>query len=406
MTPTVIGSEQAGRLVEACIRGAHIRQIRHRAASGKGDPECFSGRGLAVTELTELERSFAALVAAGPPTGARERPPHGEACVRRLLESKIRLSQRLPVSALTEYLRARAKEADISGIRAIANLYQVTFERTRDANLLQDLFKLYAKLNLPVYLDDIGLPYDRAEFAAMGQALAEACCETPYDTSPQAWHLASRKIKNWGEEHSGKKTAATYARELLGRPEIMECVPAIKSMPLRRIGVLGHSFVLSLHWSTHASFTDIAAAVIRSLNPDVEFVSEAHGDLHAPEAYRKYTEPLVALRPDAVLLVLAVRTNRDVAAFKKIVARLRAVGAEVCAFDDITGSLVPNSGPTPHLVKEAGATVIEVRQILERHPRHHEFLALDRKHMTSAYHNVMAAELVKFLAGGLLRSKR
>ena len=398
-----LAAERAGQVVEAIIKATHAWQIGLSARSGRGAP-CFGDQGLSAADLARLNQAFERLTSAGPKevkswVQGDDTALGGGKCVAELVATDLALDTSLPVSVVTRFIQSRVGDVAPARIRAVASLYQMVLETSRDGGALQQLFKLYVALGLPVCLDDLAIHYERKEFLKMGAEFKAACCPAPFSTSGSAWHFASRKIKNWGEQHSGRISAATYVEELLAIPAVAQSTNAIQAMPAQRICVLGHSYTMSLHWSTHASFTDITAALIRKFNPEVQFLHISKGGMAAST---KYLGQVLKFKPDVTLLVVKARDAYQQGQLRELVRRLTAAGSKVYFYDDLTAGRTKESAYGPRAVevaREAGATIIEIGRLLDSHLLRGEFVCLDGVHMRPSYHKVMAAELVRLLAG-------
>lgn len=400
--------------VEAVIAGIHAHQIRLFRESGEGDKAAFAyaGEGSALDELavtvTRLSRANKPSVLDWLARGAASRdeipdvPPFTtvEACIRRLLGAHITLAPTLPVSKVTAYLKQQAPSAPDLSLRAVASLYQLVMQVSLDASELQDLFRLYTAINLPVSLEELGLDWDTPQFIAMGKKLAGACCACPFATSANDWHLASRKIKNWSERHRGKITAATYARELMDTPEVRECASALRGLPPQKFCIVGHSFTMSMHWASHGSFTDIAGHIVRHYNPGIEWVHLGRGNLTPTIARRDLLERVIQQRPDQTVLVTISSSEENRSDLRYVVRKLQDFGSKVITFDCVMvyPKIYAQELPASKIAREAGATVIEVYKQLDSHPDKDQFPALDGVHTAPPYHKFMAAELVRFLA--------
>jgi hypothetical protein len=404
-SPRALIAKRRGQAVEACLRAAHAWQIDMSAQSGQGDPQAFGRQNLAPEDLARVNAAFDKLLAAGTNAirqwvdGDPAAPAPVEKSVTDILAVKMELADNLPVSAVTKFIQYRLGDIEPARIRSVANLYQVVLEVERDAPVLQELFGVYLALGLPVYLDELAIYYDRDDFIKMGQELAAAGCPAPYNTSAHAWHLASRKIKNWGEQKTGKVTAATYVRELLAMPEISQSAAAIKALPPQKICVLGHSFTMSEHWSSQASFADIAGELLHGLNPNIEYKRFSRGGLGAT---LEYSDQIAKFKPDATFLAVGVWNEEHRKVFAQLVADLRKNGSKVYVFDTLTPTGVSEAfynAADVAAARAAGATILEVGKILDTHLLKNEFVALDGVHMSPTYHKVMAAEMVRFLAG-------
>jgi len=216
------------------------------------------------------------------------------------------------------------------------------------------------------------------------------------------WQIAGRKIWNWGEKHLHVRDARVLADELLADASISQLVPAIRAMAPQRVAVVGHSFTMDLHWSSPSAFVPIVEAVFQRENPRVLFRLFQAGGLTSARALKRFYADVLAWKPAAVLFVLANRTDEDFDAQKTMVAGLTAAGARVFVFDDLLDTL----GREPALLarqsdvaRSAGASIVEVRRILDASPDRARFLCLDGIHMTEPYHRLMAKEWLALLVG-------
>jgi hypothetical protein len=382
--------------------------VELRRVLRQGDAVCFGDDGLPRETRLQLGRTLEALLSGEPAALdqwlAGACVPPVEDRVAALAHAGLRLSPRLPVCVAAAYLQRLCPAVPEPQLRCLANLYQVVLEVSRDAGLLQSLFRLYAGLGLPVCLADLGVRWDDPQFLVMGEVLARACCRCPYDTSPQAWQLAARKVENWGLKHSGRCTPETMLRDLLAWPAVRECEAAVRGMRPRRICVIGHSFTQSGHWASPASFTDLAADVLRRFNSGIEVLHLSQGGQTASTVRSRLLGRALEARPDLVLIAVVVREPEHLADLRAVIAELRRGGAEVMLFDTLNSRFgheeVTGYAPAvAQAARAAGARVIEVGAHLAEHPWRGRFEALDVRHMGPAYHRVMAVELVRYLAG-------
>jgi hypothetical protein len=399
----------AGRLdqlVEAQVLGVHAWQVHLFRASGQGDPACF-GSPLSDADLAALEAHQASLLAddvtsvrawadgaSSPFDPAKDLEP--------LLRSGLALADGLPVNVFTRYLRGRAPGRPDVDTRAIASLYQTVLEVERDGDRLQDLYRFYIGLGLPVYVGQLGLPGSDADMLATGRELEGRGCMAPVGTSVAEWQIAGRKIWNWGEKNLHVRDARVLARELLAEPDIAALVPRLQALAPRRIAVIGHSFTMDLHWSSPSAFAPIVAAMFAQENPDVEFRMFQAGGLTASRAYRTFYEDARAWKPDVVLFVVAARTDEDVADLQAMGRGLVAQGAAVYTFDTTREPEAGHPGDPARAAaaaREAGMEVVEVGPLLAASPEREHFVCLDGIHMTEPYHRLMAREWLKLLVG-------
>jgi hypothetical protein len=409
--PPVAVSEAPARrraqLVEAIIRGTHLYQAGLAGKSGKGDAKAYGLQGLSQSDTDRLLKAYDAILAAAPADVAKwiagdDQAFDGGKAVAELNAAKIELADNLPVSLIARFIALRVGKVEPAAVRAIASLYQMVLEVDRDGEVVPKVIRIYLAAGLPVYMGQLAIDYDTPQFELLAKELSPQCCPSPVGTGVSEWHIASRKVQNWGEHYTGKVTAATYAKQLLETSALKDCAAAIAAMPARKICVIGHSFTMSTHWSSQGSFTDIAIEAIRSINPKVEFVTFQAGGLTASRALKDYADKAIAQKPGAVLLVLSYGSPQETQSLQQLVAKLVGAGAKVYLFDALRARDDNPINPEADVVKaaaQAGATVIEVRQVLQRHPLRGEFVCLDGIHMNPPYHKVMAGELVKFLCG-------
>jgi photosystem II stability/assembly factor-like uncharacterized protein len=394
------------QLVEANVNGTHAFQVKLARTTGKGDPACYASR-LSDAELDALEGHQAALLATDPATAkawaAGEPSPFDPTRdLEPLLGAQLPLSPALPVSVFTDYLAAEAPERARAHVRAIASLYQTNLEVERDGDRLQELFRFYIGLGLPVYVGQLRLPGRDADFLAVGQALQGRTCASPVGTSAADWQIAGRKIWNWGEKNLHLRDARVVGDELLQETDVSALVPRLRVLPRQRIAVIGHSFTMGLHWASPSAFVPIAAAVLARENPGVEVRQFEGGGLTSTRAYDRFYREAIAWKPDVVLLVVLNRTDQDLAKLELLAKGLIANGAKVYAFDDVHD---PDTADPVRLRREhevearAGVTVVEVAELLASAPDRDRFLSLDGIHMTEPYHRLMAREWLKLLAG-------
>ena len=220
-------------------------------------------------------------------------------------------------------------------MRAIASLYQTNLEVERDGDRLQELFRFYIGLGLPVYVGQLRLPGRDADFLAVGKALEGRTCASPVGTSAAEWQIAGRKIWNWGEKNLHLRDDRVLADELLMEPDVAALVPRIRALPKQRVAVIGHSFTMGLHWASPSAFVPIVTALLARENPGVEVRQFQGGGLTSTRAYDRFFKDVMAWKPDVVLLVVMNRTDGDLEKLALLGKGLTAAGAKVYAFDDV-----------------------------------------------------------------------
>ena len=401
------GPARLEALVEANITGVHAYQIGLSRKDAQSDPACWPKEVPTVTALEALEAHQAALLAGD--VAAVKAWAAGQASsfdpsqdLLPLLAARSSLPDNLPVNVFTAYLSGQAKGRSRAEVRAVANLYQTVLEVERDGDRLQDLFRFYIALGLPVYVGQFGLPGSDEALLVVGRSLEGKSCASPVGLSAAEWQIAGRKIWNWGEKNQHIRDANVLARELLQEPDVAALVPRMKAMPAQKVAVIGHSFTMDLHWSSPSAFVPIVTAMFAVENPKVEFRQFSGGGLTSSRAYKNFYADALGWKPDTVLLVVINRTDQDLADLRTMGQGFTAAGARVLAFDDVHD---PDTADAAKLEKEwavegeSGITVVEVGRALSASPDRPRFFCLDKIHMTEPYHRLMAKEWLKILVG-------
>ena len=394
------------RLVEANIVGIHAYQVLLARRQNKGDARCYSAPGLADGQLERLVAHQAALLASDPlavKAWAAGQPSAFEPArdLEALLSGGLALSSGLPVNVFAADVAARRTMPRVQA-RAVANLYQTVLEVERDGERLQDLYKFYIPIGLPVYIGQFGLPGSDADLLETGRRLEGKACESPFGLTAAEWQIAGRKIWNWGEKNLHIRDERVLAKELLAEPGVGPLIPKAKAMPAQRIAVIGHSFIMGLHWSSPSAFAPVTAAMLDAVNPAVKVRLFQAGGLTSSRAFARFYNDALAWKPDEVLLVLMNRTGEDFDALRTMGQGFKAAGARVFIFDNLLDSQAqdPATLARQHEVaRAAGITIVEVGRVLEASPDRERFLCLDGIHMTEPYHRLLAKEWFAFLAG-------
>jgi hypothetical protein len=373
-------------------------------STAKGDAKCWE-TALSKSELEALAKHQEALLGTDPAalkawTDGKPSAFDPAADIEPILAAPLAMTEALPVNVFTRYLLENTKASRLEA-RSIANLYQTVLEVERDGALLQDLYRFYIALGLPVYVGQLGLPGSDADLIEVGEALAGETCASPFATDSAAWQIAGRKIWNWGEKNRHVRDSSVLAREILAEEDIKPLLPKIKALQPQKIAIIGHSFTIDLHWSSPSAFAPIVASVFEMENTTVVTRQWFGGGLTASRARRNFYDEALAWKPDKVLFVVALRSGEDDAALKEMVAGFREAGAEVYCFDTIRD---PSEGARRNTfgeerAKEFGLAVIEVGAVLAASPDRKRFVCLDGIHMTEPYHRLMAREWLKFLVG-------
>jgi photosystem II stability/assembly factor-like uncharacterized protein len=395
------------RIVEANVKAVHAYQVLLARKDGKGDSQCYPREAPSDEALKTLVSHQDALLATDPaairawteglPSSfdpAKDLEP--------LRAAELGLADALPVNVLARDLAAQAPGRAAVEIRALASLYQTVLEVERDGDRLQELYRLYMPLGLPVSVQQLGLPGEDADLLETGRRLEGRSCASPFGLGAAEWQIAGRKIWSWGEKNRHTRDARVLAREILAEPGMAGLVARLRALPPRRVAVIGHSFTMDLHWSSPSAFVPIATAVLKQENPRVEVRQFDAGGLTGSRARQRFYEGALAWKPDVVLLVVMNRTEADLEAFREMGKGFRAAGGVVYTFDDIREPAAGRPGDAAKdaaAAREAGIEIVEVAALLDASPERGRFVCLDGIHMTEPYHRLMAKEWLTLLAG-------
>ncbi|MBA3709211.1 MAG: SGNH/GDSL hydrolase family protein [Planctomycetes bacterium] len=408
-SPTVA---RIARLIDANIAATHAFQVLRARKAGTTDSDFTRGAPTSGV-LEELVARQASLLSADPialKAWAEGHPSSFDPSsdLDRIAAAAIRIPESAPVAVFSRWLSAAAPTARDEQIRAIASLHQTVMEVDRDGTLLQQQFRSYIALGLPVFVGQLGLPGDDACLLRMGDVLSPLTTNCPFGTSPAEWQIAGRKIWNWGEKHLHLRDDRVIADEMLREPAVQALLPAIRSLAAQRIVVIGHSFTAGAHWASPSSFVAIATAVLARENPRVEVQQHASGNLSPTQAEEMFLPAALAWKPQVALLALLMWNDADYQALQRMLGAFTAARTRVIIFDDL---LIPMEADgvaverRARLVREAGGTVIGVGSMLKGSPQRGSFLSLDGIHMTESYHRIMAhAWLTALARTGISRS--
>lgn len=392
-------TSRRAQLVEANIIAVQAYQMILARQLHKGSSACYLESAPNTAVLHSLVKHQASLLAEPAAQVARwadfqQSTFHPAKDLKPLLDAKLPLSPDLPVNVFTRYLEKQALAQPQENIRSVANLYQTVLELNRDGDLLQDLYRFYIALHLPVYVGQLGLPGSDADFLATAQQLAGKSCASPVDLSVAAWQIAGRKVWNWGEKNLHMRGADTIAMELLAEPQFAKLIPEMQAMPAEKIAIIGHSFTMDEHWASPSAFVPIVTRMFALENPRVQFWQRSVGGQSFSHAYSAFYPQALAWKPNVVLLVLMSFSPADEQALKAMVTGFRASGARVLMFDDVGA---PDDSQSPdhaqriaQLGKDAGAEIIPVSAIINAAPGHESFTAMDGIHRKEPYHHLMA----------------
>ena len=283
------------KIVDANIVATHAYEVSMAAKSGKPfAAECWSDGGLSSEQLQALVTHQKALLAT-PAEHMKAWAAGGKSAfdpardLQPLLDSKLKASAtNLPVNVYAEAFKERAPKATLLQRKALASLLQMMLDVERDADVLQNMFRLYVGLGLPVYMGQLGLADGTdAELLVLGKDLSPRMCPCPFATDAATLQMMGVKMHNWGRRHTGERDKTVVAREMLAEDDVKALVPLIRKMPAQKIAVIGHSFTMDVHWASPSAFVPIASEILKAVNPKVEIRQWQGGGLTASRAYSR-----------------------------------------------------------------------------------------------------------------------
>jgi hypothetical protein len=357
-----------------------------------------------LNHLVELQKEMLAQPAASILAWAAGQPSDFDEkkYIRPILDSKLSLAEpKLPVNVWVVWFKEKAPEASAAQVKSLANLQQVLAEIDRDGDLLQDLFRVYAALHLPVYFGQLGIKASSdEEFMVFAKDVTGRMIGGPYDESPEIVRMAFRKMYNWGRRYDGERDKTVIARELLAEPGLQDAVARAGKVGPTKIAVIGHSFTMEVHWATPGSFVPVVAEMMKTADPDMEFKYFQGGGLDAVWSYKALYPEVLKWHPDMVLFVVMSEGADQRSALKSMVDGFSAVGTKCVMFDSLWPAdfdLKPKK--TDPVLATTKLNIIEVQKLLMASPDKDKFVCLDGVHMTEPWHLLMAREWFKYLAG-------
>ena len=393
------------KLIDANICATHAHQIL--MAQKAGTPgECWAAGGLTPAELAALvEHQKKALAAptsvfklwAGGHRAPSEAPMHIRAILASGLSSAV---PTVPVNVLSAWLKQKAPQASVTQVRGLSSLLQMMLDIDRDGGVLQDMYRVYQALKLPVHLGQIGIPAgDLEQCLGYGKELAPQMGACPFPVDAAALQVMCAKMHNWGRRHAGERDKTVLARELMAEDDVRVMVPRIQALGAQKIAVIGHSFTMDVNWSSPSSFVPVVGEIFKALNPKVELRQWQRGGLTPRGAYSefKFYEEALAWKPNCVLLVMLVTTKEDEAALDAMVRGFTQAGVRVMLFDRLTAEPTEMAATCRGAAACAGAEIVAVGDVLRASPDSGKFVSLDGIHMTEPYHRLMAKLWLKAL---------
>ncbi|MBA3846502.1 MAG: hypothetical protein H0X45_07650, partial [Planctomycetes bacterium] len=289
-------------------------------------------------------------------------------------------------------------------IAAIANLLQLNLLEREDGALLNDLFALYIALGLKVNLGQLGLAHDDAAIVAIARECAESADAGPYPGNDVAyWRLSWTRIEMWGDKFSGRRDQHVLARELAREPEIAALTAKLAALPERRVAFIGFSMMMSVNWSTHGAWNDIASEVVKAVNPRFASAGFQQGGINAHAALDRLLPGALAWQPTQAFLLMAALDQRDEDAFVAMAQRLAATGCETWIVDDNRPWIDRIDGMTQierrrTAARRAGARLLPFYDLGRTARDWPTWECLDTIHMTTAGHVFYARALLRLWA--------
>ena len=333
------------QLIGFFSRTVHAGQVAAAMESeAQSDPGLFDPAGHSADELRAmlaLADSMVALggdrIAAWVDSGAPD------ADIERLLaageQAPAPLDPRLPYNVYKTWLEKRLGTGDENSILAMSNEFQLITEVERDGDLVQDLMMLYLKLGLKQCISSYGMPGgDLDTLLAIAEKLAPATGKTPFELTVPDWQLLLYKIEMWEAKNSGRRDKKVLAAEMIASdPVVISMLDKLKSLPPKRVAFLGHSLTMSLHWSTYASWCDLAAEIVAAVNPDFSYADINSGGLSPNEAdERGHLDQVREFKPrETYILMSPHEMMSQVSSVDTIIATLKGVGSECYIVDGV-----------------------------------------------------------------------
>ncbi|HYE05555.1 MAG TPA: hypothetical protein VEL07_08485 [Planctomycetota bacterium] len=311
---------------------------------------------------------------------------------------------RRPDAVVVAALRRRLPSGDDASVAAIANLLQLNLLEREDGALLQDLFALYVALGLKVNLAQLGVAHDDAAIIAIAGECAAASDAGPYPGNDAAyWRLSFTRVEMWGDKVSGRRDHRVLARELAREPGIAALLPALAALPERRVAFIGFSMMMSVNWSCHGAWNDIASEVVKAVNPRFASAGFQQGGIRGSAAIERLLPPALAWKPTEAFLLMAAHDQADEDAFVAMAERLTAHGCETWIVDDNRPWIDREDGMGQILRRRAAARRAGVGMLpfydLGRTARDWaSWECLDRIHMTTPGHVFYARALLRLWA--------
>ena len=399
-------------VIQALINGVHWGQVllqEKSKASGSGQSCSLFERGVVELETVQQRAAMFDRLLKALAGNANWRKsilsPDTQELISKLKATPLPADPTLPFHVVHKELSKLTRPDQSLSVLCVANLYQLNLEEHRDGDALQELFKVYISGGFAADLEQLGALHGEKDLQALADRCAASCSSAPFKTDAAYWNLTANRIEMWGEKNSGRRDKFVLARELLADAEIKPLIPKLSELPARRIAFVGYSMMMSINWSSHASWNDIASEALRSINPRYEYAGFQIGGLTAVHALKTVVPPALEYKPTDVFLLMVVDSPEDASAFEAIVRRFQAAGATAHVPDEVR-PYAPRTNPKvpgeiknrKEVCRRTGAHLLNFFDLGKQQPDHMAWECLDTIHMKTVGHWFYAKELLKYFA--------
>ncbi|MEI6845525.1 MAG: hypothetical protein WCK36_00595 [Candidatus Firestonebacteria bacterium] len=392
--------------IEANIIATHAYQVLLSAKVKGLAPELWGRGNLKESELqrlVQLQKKLLVISSAHKNKLFKKNTPgfYKNKELKELLASELYLAPCLPVNTWKTWLRKKAPLAPQLSLAAFASLLQMMLDINRDGEQLQELFRIYHALGLPVTLGQLGLrAKTNNEFLVFGRELSKVMCKSPFATDAKTLQMQFVKLDSWGKKLTGERDKYVLARELVKEKNIKILLPFLRKLPPQKLAVIGHSFSMNGHWSSPSSFIPVSIEILKKINSGVKIVQWERGGMSAPVAEKLFYKKVLKWRPDTVLFVIISEGEKNKPALNRMCRGFNKAGIKVLIFDN----LWPSSFDFKNKRKDADfikmkLSLVPLKKALQASPAKKDYVSLDGIHMTESWHRVATAAWLKYLAG-------